>query len=296
MNYYELEPENNTFKTIVVDITHRCNMECANCYVPNRMIPDMDVEKLYDLARRLPSRTEFRLMGGEPTLRKDLPEIISTLRGLGHRPTILTNGLKLGNMDYVQTLYDAGLKSLNISMNGADDDSVYTITDELVCASRKMEALRNVMKLNMFVNINCILQKGVNEHIMARLLHIFETEFPGAPGVLRFRNVGQIGRFSLGQKNNYTFDDLITIAANATNKSPEWIKTWNSVEGYDEEYNLLFPLDESKKRSTVWIKLTDWSPSIGQIPDPGSIRRGRITQDFKLAPFFEHVKLNEGGY
>lgn len=296
MNYYEIEPEQSKFKTLVADITHRCNMECANCYVPNRTIPDMDLEKLYDLARRLPQRTEFRLMGGEPTVRKDLPDIISNIRKLGHRPTILTNGLKLGNFDYVKTLYDAGLRSLNISMNGADDDAVYTVMDELKCADRKMAALRNVIKLNMFVNINCILQKGVNDHIPERLISIFKNEFPNAAGVLRFRNVGQIGRYTLRKNQNHTFDELIEKFAKVINKDVDYIKSMNVVEGFVEKYNVLFPLDESKKRSGLWIKITDWSPDSSDIPDPDSIRRGRITQNFKLAPFFEHVKLNEGGY
>ena len=48
MNYYELEPEQNTFSNIVVDLTHKCNMECANCYIPIRDVPDLDKEKLYD--------------------------------------------------------------------------------------------------------------------------------------------------------------------------------------------------------------------------------------------------------
>lgn len=271
-------------------------MECANCYIPNRDIPDMDLNRLYDLAKRLPHRTEFRLMGGDPTVRKDLPEIISTIRKLGHRPTILTNGLKLGNFDYAKELYDAGLKSLNISMNGADDDNVYEIMDELRCAERKMAALRNVIKLNMFVNINCILQKGVNDHVPERLINLFKTEFPGTAGVLRFRNVGQIGRYTLEKEQNHTFDEIIEKFAIIVNKDPAYIRSMNIVEGVVEKHNILFPLDESKKRSSIWIKITDWSPANSEIPDPMNIRRARITQDFKLAPFFEHVKLNEGGY
>ena len=36
--------------------------------------------------------------------------------------------------------------------------------------------------------------------------------------------------------------------------------------------------------------------SIG-IPDPGSARRGRVTTaDWKVAPFYEHIKMNEGEY
>ena len=46
-----------------------------------------------------------------------------------------------------------------------------------------------------------------------------------------------------------------------------------------------------------WVKITDWDTDNEQgIPDPGSIRRGRITQEWKVAPFYEHAKINENGY
>ena len=45
IKYYEQKPEENTFNLIVVDLTHRCNMNCENCYIPNRDLPDMDVNK-----------------------------------------------------------------------------------------------------------------------------------------------------------------------------------------------------------------------------------------------------------
>ena len=50
MKYITLEPEDSIFDVLVADITHRCNMECANCYIPNREIPDMDISKLYAAA------------------------------------------------------------------------------------------------------------------------------------------------------------------------------------------------------------------------------------------------------
>ena len=143
IDYFELEPENNIFYSVVADITHRCNMECANCYIPNRNILDMDADKLIDCISRFPKRSEIRLIGAEPTVRKDLEEIIIRIRETGHRPVMMTNGLKLANYDYAKKIYDAGLKTVNISMNGADDDAVYIITDELKCAKRKMKALKN---------------------------------------------------------------------------------------------------------------------------------------------------------
>ena len=40
------EPENSPFKNIYCDIVHRCNMECANCYLPFRHYPDLPKEKV----------------------------------------------------------------------------------------------------------------------------------------------------------------------------------------------------------------------------------------------------------
>ena len=104
MNYFELEPEDNTFSNIVIDLTHRCNMECANCYIPNRDVPDLDKDKLYQFLAKLPARTYIRLIGAEPTMRDDLPEIITMVKKLGHRPSVTTNGLKLANRSYVKKL------------------------------------------------------------------------------------------------------------------------------------------------------------------------------------------------
>ena len=67
MKYFEQDPEDNTFNLLMVDLTHRCNMECANCYLPNREIPDMDVDKLYEFLNKLPKRVIVRLIGAEPT-------------------------------------------------------------------------------------------------------------------------------------------------------------------------------------------------------------------------------------
>ena len=37
-------------------------------------------------------------------------------------------------------------------------------------------------------------------------------------------------------------------------------------------------------------KLTDWSVDDDGVPDSGSKRRGILTDNFKIAPFFEYYK------
>jgi molybdenum cofactor biosynthesis enzyme MoaA len=286
--YYEVDPENSQFYTVGVDITHKCNMECANCYSPVRDIPDVGKQDLVSFFRRLGRRTEIRFTGGEPTLRPDLTELILEARSSGHRVSIMTNGLKLSDLSYCRTLKEAGLKFIAISMNGADDDEVYKVIDGRKCASIKMQALRNMAELGFFININCIVAKGINEHVPARLNNILNEL--GVHGVIRIRNIGKLGRHMSGE--NFTFDELINLMCKSFNKKPEGLRVYNKVNGYEEEHNVLFPIEENKKLSTTWIKITDWRPSETSIPDPKSLRRGRMTKDLKVAPFFEHAKIN----
>ena len=46
-------PEQSPYDIVMVDVTHRCNMTCANCYLPNRVIPDMDARWLSSIFKRL---------------------------------------------------------------------------------------------------------------------------------------------------------------------------------------------------------------------------------------------------
>jgi len=66
-----------------------------------------------------------------------------------------------------------------------------------------------------------------------------------------------------------------------------------------ENDSIVFPVNEKAGlmyKSGIWIKLTNWDADGKTAPLLNSRRRGRITQNFKVAPFFEHVKENEFEY
>jgi len=292
--YYELEPKDNHFYSIFVDITHRCNMECANCYVPIRTVPDLDINKFYEVLEQLPGKAEIRLIGGEPTVRTDLVDIVAKVKQLGHRPTMMTNGLMLARPGYARELADAGMRSIYISMNGANNDDIYEVMDGARCADRKMRGWQECHDVRMNVNIGAILQKGTNDMVPQRLLEL--SNQIGGGHILRFRNVGQVGRFALDKHKNWTWDQMVDLVCGQYGIDNEWARAHNSINGFKEKNVIFFPMDETKKMRSTWVKITDWSPVNSNFPDPGSNRRGRLTPDFKLAPFFEHVKLNENIY
>ena len=313
MNYFELQPEDNTFSNIVVDLTHRCNMECANCYIPNRDIPDLDKERLYDFLERLPSRTYIRLIGAEPTMREDIFEIIARVKQIGHRPSLTTNGLKLAQESYVLKLKDAGLRLLLHSMNGADDDEAYQALDNGKWATVKTRALYNILKHRLPVNTGTIISRGINEHCIKRQIDVFvntaldlginfDTTAPynRITPVLRMKSVGLIGR-NQGNEYSLTMQELAQLASEQLEIPYETIIGSTATAGvvkagsYGEaETSLLFPYQSAAGK--IFIRFIDWSVNDDGVIDHDNPNRGRLTEDFTVAPFFEHVKLNEFGY
>ena len=311
--HFTLSPENNSFATVHVDLTHRCNMECANCYVPNRNIPDMDSRRLFDVLAKLPNRTDIRLMGGEPTLRMDLPEIIREVVKHGHRPVLATNGLKLAHLDYCQTLKDAGLRYVLLSMNGADDDDVYRVIDSGKYAGLKVRALQNSLSVGFRLNTGTIIAKGVNEHSLKAQIDLvarvatevgvhFDRDKPWSKvtPILHMRSVGAIGRYM--EDSSCSYDELVWLLAKTLDCPVEHILQQSMTPGrvlleLDDDggaRSALVPIDT--RAGKLLIRLVDWSTDDAGVPDAGNPHRGRLTKDFRIAPFFEDIKVNEFGY
>lgn len=289
-----LAPQNNTYDTLMVDLTHRCNMHCANCYLPDRHQPDMNVHKLLDCLAQLPKRTNIRLAGGEPTLRPDLPYIISRIKALGHRVVLLTNGLRLAQESYVDSLAQAGLRHVYLSLNGADNDDWYQRLDQLACAEKKMQALHHILKRPMILNTGTILARGINEGAVQRLIQLVKAHQP-RHALLRFKNIGALGRYDQqAEQHNLTMAEMEQLLADVMGCSRTDISKYNVIAQHQETNTRLFPLDLSSTTGQgIWIKLTDWQADRDGYIDKGSQRRGRITKDFFIAPFFEDVKAND---
>jgi len=281
----EILPENSNYKSVYCDIVHRCNMECSNCYLPNRDLPDLHTEKIIEFISRFKTTTEFRFIGGEPTLHKELPRIIKETTRLGHRSTIATNGLRIANKDYLQELKDCGLKTVYLSMTGFDDDTIYEITDKLKCSKKKMDAFYNCLYLNLRLSIGVIVIKNLNEHIIDKVKNAFGKINYRTGTSIEFRNVGQVGRYMTDKNENYNFDELKTLIFDKFNFVP---KPQHILE--DNQYSYTF------KYGKLRINITNWEGVNEGFDDTTNEIRGRLTPNYTVAPFLEHIKENENGY
>lgn len=299
MNYYELEPEDNIFKTLSIPLTYRCQLSCANCYLGDMLnntaqYPDIDFDRFINTISRLPSRTDIRFIGAEPTLHPRLFDFIKAVRDAGHRPSLLTNGIRLKNERYVAGLKDAGLNMLGLSMNGGLDDDVYQLFDGGKYAKPKMLALENCFKHKILPHINVIVTPD-NVHVLKLLYeYIIETalkfnvkfspiKFPVA---LRVKSVGQMGYHM--NTTSYELHELINVVTDAIGVSSDDLHCGNIVDGNIECNSVV---GKYNTRAGVMLgKFTDWNVDDEGVPDSGSTRRGIMTPEFKVAPFFEYYR------
>lgn len=268
-------PESCPFESVIVDVTHRCNMACRNCYIPNRTVPDLDVEWLAGILARLRPGTFVRLVGAEPTMRTDLSRLIRDVRRNRHHPVLLTNGLKLAGREYVRELKQAGLQVAYLSLNGGFDDGLYHAIDGMRCADAKLAALENLCDANLYVSLGMILVRGVNEHEPRGVLSYARRRRQVRE--YHLRSIGHIGRYM--DHRAFTLREMIGIFAENAGVPAS---------------SLL--LHERTPRSLDFCHGTRLRVQITEWPDLGSTTRGRLTPEGRIEPFFEHVLANEGGY
>ncbi|MBU1178898.1 radical SAM protein [Patescibacteria group bacterium] len=99
-------------------VTRRCNFNCSYCYVRDNNAPEMTFEEMklvIDKLKKMGCRM-VAFMGGEPTLRKDLLDIIKYIRQKKMLSYLPTNGSLL-TPQYIEELVQAGLNFVNLAVD-----------------------------------------------------------------------------------------------------------------------------------------------------------------------------------
>ncbi len=165
-----LDRFNRNITYLRISVTDRCNFRCEYC-MPAEGLPHknrdeiLTFREIYDIVK---AGTELgikkiRLTGGEPLVRKDLPELVRMLSSLPEIEEIgmTTNGVLLPK--YAKELKAAGLSRVNISLDTLDPVKFKKITrignlDEVL---RGIDAAIESDLLP--VKINFVRIKGENE-------------------------------------------------------------------------------------------------------------------------------------
>ncbi len=118
-----------------ISVTDRCNLRCVYC-MPAEGIPPLPHERILSYERIAEIAAEavkagfdkFRITGGEPLVRRDLPLLVSLLREIPGRKSIgmTTNGTLLAPV--AQELKERGLDSVNVSLDTLHPDRFRELT------------------------------------------------------------------------------------------------------------------------------------------------------------------------
>ncbi len=110
---------------VVWNITRRCNLKCLHCYAHARNIPfdneltTMEGKNLIDDLAGF-GVPVLLISGGEPLVRKDLPELAAYAVEKGMRAVISTNGTLI-TAQMANTLKKIGLSYVGISLDGMEE-------------------------------------------------------------------------------------------------------------------------------------------------------------------------------
>jgi MoaA/NifB/PqqE/SkfB family radical SAM enzyme len=149
---------------ITLELTYRCNIKCEFCFLKDGLLnqrrDELTLEEIDRLAEEArPFGASFFLTGGEPFLRRDLPEIVGAIRRRGLKVGVNTNGL-LVTPAMGRRIRDAGLSYIIFSLHGPKE-----VHD---CLERRKGSFDKVMahladfaahKGRTSVMVNCVVAK-----------------------------------------------------------------------------------------------------------------------------------------
>lgn len=160
--------------------TKRCNLACRHCYRESGPEVDtqneLNTEEGKTLIRQI-KNAGFRLLilsGGEPLMREDIYELVSTARDEGLVPAMGTNGTLLSR-DAAQELKDQGLKGIAISVDSLD--SAYHDDFRGCCGAfdQTQAGIENALAVGLRVQINMTLTDH-NQEAFEEMVTFYEKK------------------------------------------------------------------------------------------------------------------------
>ena len=154
-----------------ISVTDKCNLRCVYC-MPEEGLPWLkrnqllSYEEIHQIVRTLAplGLRKVRLTGGEPLVRKDLPQLVRLLAGVEgiEDLSISTNGVLLDRL--AQELKEAGATRVNISLDSFRKDRVDALGRREGTYERVLEGLEAAEAAGLDpIKINVVLIKGKNE-------------------------------------------------------------------------------------------------------------------------------------
>ena len=143
---------------LLAELTHRCPLQCPYCSNPlelERVNAELTTAEWQDVMRQAGELgiLQIHLSGGEPTVRKDLEDIVDVAAKAGLYTNLITAGVTL-TRDRLKKLKDLGLDHVQLSIQDVDEENAERISAYKGGLAKKRELGKWVREFDMPLTIN----------------------------------------------------------------------------------------------------------------------------------------------
>jgi len=153
----------------MIEITNRCNMRCPVCFSDaGGSCPDIPFAEVRSRMERLLEVTgtpiPIQIGGGEPTVRKDLPDIVALARELGYRNIeLITNGIRIARQPWLLLdLKKRGLTAVYLQFDGLKKETYLKIRGQDMTTVRH-HAVQATREAGLCCTLSVVVTRGVND-------------------------------------------------------------------------------------------------------------------------------------
>jgi len=165
-----VDPFGRTIDYVRLSVTDRCDLRCFYCMPkgykdfeqPADWLTFDEIEKVISAFANLGIKN-VRITGGEPLVRKNLPELTQRLAQVSgvEDMSLSTNAVKLAK--YAQPLFDSGVQRLNVSLDTVDSTKFQQITG----GGKFSKVIAGLMAAKdagfQPIKINMVMMRGIND-------------------------------------------------------------------------------------------------------------------------------------
>jgi GTP 3',8-cyclase len=202
-----------------ISVTDRCNFRCTYCmprevygrdfaFLPHDQV--LSFEEITRLARLFAAEgvEKLRITGGEPLVRRDLPDLVAMLAELRRRDgrpielTLTTNGSALRAL--APALRAAGLGRVTVSLDSLDETTFRTMNGVDFPVARVLDGIDAAREAGFGpIKVNMVVRRGINEASIVPMARWARAE----GHVLRF-----IEYMDVGHSNGWRLDEVVPAA------------------------------------------------------------------------------------
>ncbi len=168
-----------------ISVIDKCNFRCPYCMPEERyhanyqflrngeLLTFEEIGRLARIFAALGAR-KLRITGGEPLLRRGLPDLVRDLAAIGEVDdlALTTNGVYLGGCAHA--LREAGLSRLTVSLDSVDDGLFRRMNGNKRGIAPVLEGVAAARTAGFQeIKFNCVVQRGVNCHALLELVEHF---------------------------------------------------------------------------------------------------------------------------